>query len=409
MIFFNKHRCSVCKDDKAVRSCPRKGKKICWQCCNSMRFDKKCPPTCAYHVEEKGYLQYAAKSDSVHERNDLLLRLFEIWCMTRNVDFNNLSPKELARTEEGRAKLENFFKNARFLNTFPINKARERLSLPPIDIKQSFDVESFAEELMNYMVEGEWEKIFSYYYKPTLLNEARSLKKMIKRNKGFVAFRKLKNFSLISSSYTKDGKEALIHFDINRRAEMTLDLINIEGEWKLKARFLGDPQLFYGEDTAIENLAALITNKNLQEAYNHCKRYSKIYPDSAVLEYYLGLYFVLIENIREARRHFMISRTLDPDFVEPLYNLGFILQVEQKFEEAEKIYKQVLEKQPNEVKSLNNLATICIASKKWREALAYLEKCVEIAPDYEIGQKNIEIVRKQVTLLDNGLLEETES
>ena len=209
-------------------------------------------------------------------------------------------------------------------------------------------------------------------------------------------FKKIKSYSLISSSLNKESKEALVHFDVNKGAEITLNVIQVGDVWKLKSRIIGDPQLFYGEDTAIKHIASLLSKNELDEVFDLCYRFANLYPDSSDIEYYWGLYHSLSGNINEARKHFEISYILDPTFAEPLYNLGFIKQVEKDNEAAKEIYHQVLELNPQEVKSLNNLAILHIYNKEWDEALGYLEKCIEFNPEYDIAQMNYDIVKKQL-------------
>lgn len=396
MIFFSRNRCKVCKEERTVRECPRNGKKIGWKCCNSIRFDMKCPISCEYHLPPSESLAFNIKADSLAEANDLVLRLFSVWSMRIHPEIGTESPMELSATEEGRKALEKYFSNIRILNTLPINEMRAKLKLKAVELPTINDFEKFAEMIMTIHVDQDWDAYIQHYYQPEQLLIPENRAKIIKRNQKIRLFKKIKNFSLISSSLNKESKEALVHFDVNKRAEMTLNVIQVGEEWKLKSRIIGDPQLFYGEDTAIRQIATLLTKNELDEVFDLCRRFSNLYPDSSDIEYYWGLYHTLSENINEARKHFEIAYILDPTFAEPLYNLGFIKQVEKKYDEARDIYQQVLEINPQEVKSLNNLAIIHIENKEWDEALRYLEKCIEYNPEYDIAHKNYEIVQRQL-------------
>lgn len=396
MSLLSKKRCKVCKEEKAIRECPRKGKSICWQCCNSLRYDMKCSPLCEYHLPKKETLEFNFKADSLQESNDLVLRLFDIWTLALHPEIGDSSPLELSQTEEGRAILEKYFSNIRFLDTLPINKMRAKLKLPKIELPTINDFEKYATQIMDILVEQDWDSLLKHFYHQEELQSEENKNIFIKRNKKIKVFKKIKEFSLISSSLNKEAKEALVHFDVNKKADVTLNVILVNEEWKLKSRIVGDPQLFYGEDTAIKHIATLLSKNEMEDVFNLCYQYSAIYPDSADIEYYWGLYHSISENIKEARKHFEISFILDPTFVEPLYNIGFIYQVEKKNDKAREIYHRVLELDQNEVKSINNLAILHIEKQEWKEALEYLEKCIKINPDYDIAQKNYDIVKRQL-------------
>ncbi len=402
MSLFNKTRCKICKEERAVRHCLRKNKQIGWECCNSMRFDHKCPTECEYHIpkNEGNSLAFKFKSDSLKETNDVVLRLFDIWTLKTNSDFNNKSPKELSESQEGRDILESYFAKTQFLNTLPINEMRSKLKLSPIEYKKANDFEEYADSVMEVLSQHNWDAFIEMYHNNEQILKDENKKRYIKRNKAFRAFKKISSYKLISSSLNKEGSEALCHFDINNKAEITLNIVKIDGEWRLKSRILGNPQLYYGEDSAIKHIAGLINKNEIEDVFNLCNRYSKIYPDSADIEYYWGLFHSLQENVNEARKHFQISYIIDPDFVEPLYNLGFIKQVERKDQEALAIYKEVLSKNPNEVKSLNNIAIMHIAKEEWEDAIEILEKCLKLNPDYDIAKRNIELIKKKIAERD---------
>ncbi len=396
MSLFRKNRCKLCKEERAVRECPRSGKTICWHCCNQMRSDMQCPDLCSYHLPPQENLEFNIKSDSLQESNALVLGLFDLWGMKVHPEIGEQAPIELAQTEEGREKLETYFSKIKFLNTLPINKMRQKLQLPAIDLPSDNDFEKHATEIMTILADQDWDALIKYYYHQEELQSQENRDLFIKRNKKFRVFKKIKEFSLISSSLNDEAKEALVHFDVNKKAEITINMIKIGGEWKMKSRIIGEPQLFYGEDTAIKHIATLLSKNEMDEVFKLCEQYRTIYPDSADIEYYWGLYHSISENVKEARKHFEISYILDPTFAEPLYNIGFIYQVEHKNDKACEIYYRVLELDPNEVKSINNLAILHIEKKEWKEALTYLEKCMNINPDYDIAQKNYDIVKRKL-------------
>ena len=257
-------------------------------------------------------------------------------------------------------------------------------------------LKNFATKIMNILIDQDWDSLLDNYYHQEELQTEENRNLFLKRNRKFKAFKKIKEFSLISSSLNKEAKEALIHFDVNKKADITINVILVNDKWKLKSRIVGDPQLFYGEDTAIKHIATLLSKNEMEEVFNLCYQYSSLYPDSADIEYYWGLYHSISENIKEARKHFEISYILDPTFAEPLYNLGFIYQVEKKNDKAREIYDRVLGLDPNEVKTINNLAILHIEKQEWKQALEYLEKCMKINPDYDIAQRNYDIVKRQL-------------
>ena len=398
MKLFNSNRCKMCGEERATRECLRKGNKIGWSCCNSMRYDMKCPDECSYNIPKSkdGALAFKFKSDSLKETNDAVLKLFDLWSLKVFTPLGNKSPKELSESDEGRAELEKYFSKVQFLNTLPINEMREKLNLPAIEYKKANDFEVFAEQVMMVLGEQDWDKYIDLYYKPEIIKEEANKKKFLKRNNAFKAFKKINQYNLISSSLNEDGTEALCHFDVNNKAELTLNIIKINDEWRVKARLLGDPQLIYGEETAIKHIAGLISKNQNEELFNLCNKYSKIYPDSADIEHYWGMFYIMSQNTKEARKHFTIARMLDPGFAEPLYYLGFIHHIEKNDVAALEIYQEVLKIDPNDIKSINNSGIIYIERKEWAQAIAMFEKCVELNPDYDIATSNIKLIKRKM-------------
>lgn len=88
---------------------------------------------------------------------------------------------------------------------------------------------------------------------------------------------------------------------------------------------------------------------------------------------------------------------LAPDNPDMLRGYADVLFFSGRGEEALDSYKKILEKTPQDVEILKEVASIYSAARDYDQALTYLEKAVEVEPDYKDGLFNIgEIYRQKV-------------
>lgn len=392
---FRSDRCKICKSRKGYRFCLRISKDICWQDCNEKRIDMKCPEECEFSLKETKELQLKAKANSIAEYQDLLTKQMDKWIEKPIQLFDDKTPKELVRSQEGKTKLTEFISQYKVNSLVPLNHLKEKLYLNELKVKpQKENYEDVATNFLNEIIAQNWEKALeltvfeqeSKELREFYLNKLSNDKKMLRMTDHYI----------ISSASTKDRKQALVHFELNFKFDLTLSLKEIEGRWKVVKRIYGDPELYNGENNAIQQIAVLLSKNKISEVYELLKKYSNIYVDSADFQYYWGLYYTFSKDQKQAKKHFYNSMLQDKSFIEAKYNYACILHSEKKIAAAKDLYNEILETVPHEAKTLNNLASIYIDEEKFEKAEVLLKRCIEHNPDFQLASKNLQRLESKI-------------
>ncbi len=395
MKIFKKKKCKICKTKTGTRFCLRKGFDICWEDCNILRVDEKCPSECEYHLQSSDIMQLKGKSDSQMEYIDLLKKQMALWITKPQKIFDDQLPITMAETREGKKKISNYLNQFKINPIVPLNYLKERLSLDELKVNSNPKTyEDLALEFLQHLYTNEWGKVTSFmsnneYWKLHDLED--DFAGRIAANK---VIKKINSFDLVSSAITKEKNQALIYFDINNKYDITINLHLINNNWKVQSLIIGRPELFNSESEAIQQVAILLSKNETTKAYELLSKYSNIYILSSDFEYYWGLYYTFNKNQNKAEHHFLQAMMLDPTFVEAKYNYAFIQHSNNRFEISKKLYNEILHEAPNEPKTLNNLASLLIDDKNYEEAEELLRNCIKNNPEFEIAQQNLERLEK---------------
>ena len=375
----------------------RKGFNICWEDCNILRVDEKCPKECEYHLQGSEIMQLKAKTDSQMEYIDLLKKQMALWITKPQKIFNDQIPITMAESKEGKKKIEQFLNQFKINPIVPLNYLKERLSLDDLKVDSTPKTyEDHAVEFMQLLYTNEWEKVTSIMSNYDYWKSHDLVDKFINRIASNKVVKKINSFDLISSALTKEKDQALVYFDINNKYDFTINLRLINNIWKIRSLIIGKPELFNSESEAIQQVAILLSKNDTTKAHELLSKYSNIYITSSDFEYYWGLYYTFSKNQKKAEHHFLQAMILDPTFVEAKYNYAFIQHSNRKQEIAKKLYYEILEEAPNEPKTLNNLASILIDENNYKEAEKLLKKCIKDNPEFKVAQQNLERLRKLV-------------
>jgi len=373
----------------------RKGFDICWEDCNILRVDEKCPKECEYHLQSSEIMQLKAKTDSQMEYIDLLKKQMALWINKPQKIFDDQLPLTMAESKEGKRKIEKILNQFNVNSIVPLYYLKERLSLDKLKVNSSLKTyEDLALEFMQYLYTNEWEKVTSFmsnneYWK--LHNLEDEFATLIAGNK---AIKKISNFTLISSALTKEKNQALVYFDVNYKYDITINLRMINKNWKIQSLINGKPELFNSESEATQQVAILLSKNETTKAYELLQKYSNIYITSSDFDYYWGLYYTFTKNQKKAEKHFLQAMILDPTFVEAKYNYAFIQHTNGNILNAKKLYYEILQDAKKEPKTMNNLASILIDENNYFEAEKLLRKCVKDNPEFELAKQNLERLEK---------------
>jgi tetratricopeptide (TPR) repeat protein len=369
----------------------RLGKEICWQCCNELRVDQKCPEACKYALHKVSDLQFKTNADSQYEYDDLLKREIDHWIRHPQEVFAGKIPLKMSETETGRQEMENFFSKYSALKYIPVNYLFDRLKLHNLKPTSQIEYpEKIAFKFMDKVVEHDWEATIPFLLKQEQYQSEIYKKNYIERNEKHKPLNKTSYYQLISAAYSKDKKQALIHLEAAGKYDLTIVLKKVDDKWYVSSKLLGKPEIYNSETEALQQVAILLSKNQPGNAYELLKKYSSIYIDSADLQYYWGLYYTFDRRNKQALQHFLNAVEIDPEFWEAKYNYAYLIQLKNEFEQAKKLYQEILAKNPKEIKSMNNLAWIYIEEGRNADAKELLEKCLQIEPKFELAQKNLE-------------------
>jgi len=388
---FKTKKCKICKNKTGTRFCLRKGFNICWEDCNILRVDEKCPDDCEYHLQSSELMQLKAKTDSQTEYIDLLKKQMKNWSNQPQPLFNDQIPVLMSESEKGRKELTNFFNQYKINPLVPLSFLKERLSLDDLKVKSMpISYEDIALVFLQYLYVNDWLKVCSVMHNIDYWETHEMVDTFLERISTNKIIKKMNSFELVSSALTKEKDQALVYFDVNNKFDMTVNLRLLEKEWKVQAIIMGKPELFNSESEAIQQVAILLSKNETGKAYELLTKYSSIYITSSDFEYYWGLYHTYNKNQTKAEHHFLQALVLDPTFVEAKYNYAFIQHSKGELEQAKKLYYEIIEDAPNEPKTLNNLASLLIDEKKLKEAEELLQRCIKNNPDFELAKQNLE-------------------
>jgi len=392
--FFKTGRCKICKERRGHRFCLRLANNICWHDCNKLRIDFKCPEECSYTLQQQDIFQIKTKADSQMEYIDLLKKQIDKWISSSQKVFNDQIPLQMIETESGKKKITSFLNQFKAHSLVPLSYLKERLSLDDFKVNtHEKSYEDIAEEFLTMIVLHEWENSMNFLPNSALYKNIEYQTNYIQRLSSNKILTKMTEFNLISSASTKQNDQALVHFEINRKYDLTLNLKKLDNNWKIVSKIFGKPEIFNNEKEAIQQVAVLLSKNQLGNVYELLKKYSDIYVDSADFQYYWGLYYSFSKNNKKAEKYLFNAVEIDPDFTEAKGLYATILLQNNQSEKSKALYLEIIKKNPKELKSMNNLASIYIEEGNKDKARVLLERCLKIDPNFEYAKKNLEKIK----------------
>jgi tetratricopeptide (TPR) repeat protein len=360
----------------------------------------ECPSECKFALKQspkKAQLTLNNYSESIAEQQELMNLYLKNWVKAQNPLFNNMTPAEMAKTEDGKNKISTFLDRheSKLKSTLNYNYIREKLSIP-IKKKTILNHEEMAEKFLNLVINYDYEETTQLLVNSKIYDSEELKTNYFKRNFQNRAFKAIKVFDLIRSALSKEQNQAIVEFEINGKYPLSLVLKKIDNEWKVNKKVFGESGVVLAENDYIQRIAYEYARQSLNNAYTELSKLLKTFPDSPDLHYYLGLYYSTKGKTEEAKRCFFNAMELDPGFIEAKYNYAFLFQAEGNMDRAKQIYEQILE-QKEDPKTLNNLAIIYEQENMLEEAKVLLKKALELQPDFELAKKNLERIGKLAT------------
>ena len=364
----------------------------------------ECPNDCKYALkstQDKNSLQLNNYSESISEQQELLDLHLKKWIKTENPLFENNTPKLYSKTETGKKKIDSFLKKHEqaLKGALSYNYVREQLGIP-LQKKAYETHEDAANRFMKLVVNFDHEDTLTLLVHHEVYKDKDFTLNYLKRNLANKAFKSIREFDLIRSALSKEQDQAIVEFEINGKYSLSLILKRINSHWLIKEKVFGESGMVLSESEFIQRIAYKYAQQHFDKAYNDLKKYLQVFPDSADLHYYFGIYYSTKGKIEKAKEHFFNAMELDPGFTEAKYNYAFLFQAEGNMEKCRELYEEILE-QKEEKKTLNNLAVIYEQDGQLEQALVLLKKALELDPNFELAQKNLQRINEKKNTAQN--------
>jgi len=364
----------------------------------------ECPKDCKFvlkSTQDKNSLQLNNYSESISEQQELLDLHLKKWLKTENPIFENKTPKSYAETDAGKGKINSFLKKHEqaLKGALSYNYVREQLGIP-LKEKAQKTHEDVANRFMELIINYDYEKTLPLLVHREVYKNEYFKQNYLKRNLSIKAFKAIKEFDLIRSALSKEQDRAIVEFEINGKYPLSLVMQKLNGQWFIKEKVFGESGMVLSESEFVQRIAYNYAQQHFDKAYNDLKKYLQVFPDSADLHYYFGIYYSTKGKIEKAKEAFFNAMEFDPEFIEAKYNYAFLFQAEGNMEKARELYEDILE-QKEEKKTLNNLAVIYEQDGQLEQALVLLKKALELDPNFELAQKNFERINEKKNTAQN--------
>ncbi|MCK4957490.1 MAG: tetratricopeptide repeat protein [Candidatus Cloacimonetes bacterium] len=388
------NRCKKCKKRRGTRFCLRSGKNICWHDCNILRVEMKCSDNCRYALktaDDSDLFSIKTNANSNAEYQDLLKRQIERWVMLPQEIFGGKTPVRMAENETDKKLLMEFFSQFDQNKQIPLSYLYHKLSMdyPNVMDEDIIDHESVANEYLNKLIEQDWESTIEMLYLNEQYADAEYKENYLNRLSSNKIIKKLVEFDLISAALNKEQNQALVHYEVNGKYDLTILLRKRGEDWKVGAKIFGEPDLFSRENEAIKQVATLLSQNQLAHAFDILKKYSAIFTDSPDFQYYWGFYYLLSKMEQKAKPFLFNAVEIEPGFFDAKALYATTLISEKKYDRAKKLYEEIIEVYPDEIKTLNNLASIHLEQGNYDEAEILLKRCLKIDGKFEYALLNM--------------------
>jgi tetratricopeptide (TPR) repeat protein len=374
-----------------ARECPRNKNKLCWQCCNELRADSKCPDACVYAPKKDENSPFPAfKADSRAEATDVLRLYIDLWVGHTNAQLEQKSPIDYAK-ENPKALLA-WLSGYQYPLHFPVSYLMQKLELPTTFSDAYTDPEACVEAYMNTLIALDWLSLRTHSIN-TLEHDDLS-QRYTELLQEIPTLGKISTYSLIHSGLGEDGISAIVYLELNHRQDWTLLLSNATGTWKVRQNISGSPQAYFVQNKIYTQIAEALGKADDAAAWDLITANLKIYPDSPDLYYYRGIYWQLVKQNDSAAVDFFNAAALDNAWPEPYYHLGALALTKSDFASATQWFIQLTNLQPDNPNAQNNLAACYAGAGDKAKAREIWQKLATQYPDLEIVKLNLEKLEK---------------
>jgi len=384
---FKTNRCGRCYTERSVRECLRKNKKTCWRCCNELRSDGACPDTCSYAPRDVEGSQFPSyKADSIGEGRMVLKLHIDLWIGRQNVQLDNQTP--LAYAKNNQPEMLAWLSGFQYPKGFPINYLMEKLGLKHNSVEPVDDPESCAEGFLNALIQLNWKDLHGYSVNKSSLADLKE--RYTELLQAIPSLSKINTYSIIHSGMGEDGISAIVFVELNHKQDWNLVLSNRNGKWQIRQNIAGNPQLYFNQNKAYNDIAEALGKADDALAWEKLESALKSYPDSADLFYYRSIYWQLVKQQDKAAVDFFNAIALDNGWPEPYFHLGAIYLSKRDYAQAAIWFEELIQLQPDNPNAHNNLAAAYAGNGQTEKARAIWNMILARFPGFELAKMNLD-------------------
>lgn len=386
----SKDRCRKCYSERATRQCLRFDRVICWDCCNSIRVDMKCPLDCPYTPKQLSDCPFPAfKADTNHEAISAMSSYINRWVGKKLDVLDGRSPLEAAQKDQ--AGTIKWLSGFSYPGNFPLEYLMTKLGLSYEPIPAKSDPEDIVAQYLNSVISLEFQNTREYTTNDSQIDELGERYSELISNIPF--FKKIKKYSFIHTGISEDGAQAIVFIELNHKQEWCFILRNISDNWRIRQSIIGNPSRFFNQNQVYHDIATLIANKKDEKAWNEISEALRTYPDSADLYYYRALYWLLVNQFDRAKIDLFNAIALDNYFTPPYMHLGLINLNEKNYIEAKLWFAALVNISPEDQDAINNLAIAHLALGEKDDAIKLWQDILQKYPTYDNAKRNLELYR----------------
>lgn len=384
-----KNRCSGCRSERSLRACPRRGKEIGWTCCNEIRVDAKCPDSCSYAPKHdiSGNSPFPAfRSDSNSEYKHAVKLYIDLWIKRPMNELDGVSPLTMAQRDA--SKILSWLSGFQYPANFPMAYLLDKLGLENSTEEIPGTPEDTAFSFMDKVIEQDWDGLREYTVCEAQVPElAVRYSELISSNSDF---RRIKSYRILHAGIADDGVTAMVFLEINGKYDWTMILTSVNGKWQIRQNLNGNPKLYYDQNSMHQQIAQYLGEGKDDAAWQLIQTNLKLYPDSADLRYYLGIYWQLVRQPDKVKVELFNSVALDNWFYAAAFTLGVVYLNENNPSEAKLWFEHLRVAFPEDANVLNNLGGCHAGLADYEKAKGLWHLTLKIQPDNEMARKNLE-------------------
>jgi tetratricopeptide (TPR) repeat protein len=361
---------------------------MCWQCCNEIRIDLKCPTDCPYAPRIEAQSPFPAfKADNNHEAVDAAKKYIDIWIRMENPGFVSKSPISLA-TKDKKTLLDTL-SGYQYPGNFPVDYLMDRLGLPLKKEEKKLHPEDVTAKYLDFVIALEFRELRSLTMNQSELADLAELYETIVSEIPY--FKKLRQYSFVHTGMSEDGASCIVFTELNRKHEFCFVLREDNGTWYIRQCIVGNPSLYFKQNEIFSSIAQHLANGDASRAFDEIVLAQRSFPDSADLYYYRGLCRLLTKEQNRAKADLMYAVALDNGFAPPYMHLGILCLNDKDYKEAELWFAALCRIEPDNPDSANNLGIALIGQGRNDEAIKVWQSILQKNASHELARKNLEL------------------